>query len=203
MSKNYKKSTHFEKEVKEFDEEVLQIDRVTRVVKGGRRMRFRCLVAIGDKKGRVGIGIGKATEVSNGVKKAVVKAKNSLIKVQLTDNDSIPHQVNVKYKSAKFFIMPASLGTGIIAGGALRKILNLAGVKNVLSKSYGTNNKLVNAQAAIMALQRLRPAKRPKKIESENRNEKKVEKISKEVTTENKMVKNHGDTKNPQREEKN
>lgn len=156
-----------EKEKKEFEEEVLQIDRVTRVVKGGRRLRFRCTVAIGDKKGRVGVGIGKATEVVNGIKKAVEKAKNSLVKVPITDKDSIPHEVKIKHKAARLFIMPASAGTGVIAGGALRKILNLAGIKNVLSKNYGTNNKVVTAQASIMALQKLKPVRKSKKSESD------------------------------------
>jgi len=155
-----------EKEAKEFDEEVLQIDRVTRVVKGGRRLRFRCLVAIGDRKGRVGIGIGKATEVVNGIKKAIAKAKKSLIKVPITDTDSIPHSVQIKYKSAKLFVMPAAPGTGVIAGGALRKILSLSGVKNVLSKNHGSNNKVVTAQASILALQKLRPAKKARKADS-------------------------------------
>jgi small subunit ribosomal protein S5 len=161
--KNQTKMPPREKEAKEFDEEVLQIDRVTRVVKGGRRLRFRCLVAIGDKKGRVGIGIGKATEVVNGIKKAIAKAKNSLIKVSITDTDSIPHYVDVKYKAAKLMMRPAVPGTGLIAGGALRKILRLSGVKNVLSKSHGTNNKVVTAQAAILALKKLRPARKSKK----------------------------------------
>jgi len=164
--KNQPRPASREKEAKEFDEEVLQIDRVTRVVKGGRRLRFRCLVAIGDKKGRVGIGIGKATEVVNGIKKAIAKAKKSLIKVPITDTDSIPHMIEAKYKSAKLIVMPASHGTGLIAGGALRKILRLSGVKNVLSKSHGTNNKVVTAQAAILALQKLRPAIKPKKHDS-------------------------------------
>ena len=168
MAKKFQKSKRQEREPKEFDEEVLQIDRVTRVVKGGRRLRFRCLVAIGDRKGRVGVGVGKATEVVNGIKKAVAYAKRSLINVPLTDGDSIPHEVKIKHKAAKFFIMPASPGTGVIAGGSLRKILSLAGVKNVLSKNYGTNNKMVNAQAAIMALQKLQPAKNAKKIEKNN-----------------------------------
>lgn len=167
--KNQAKGMHHEKEPKEFDEEVLQIDRVTRVVKGGRRLRFRCLVAIGDRKGRVGIGIGKATEVVNGIKKAIAKAKKSLIKVSITDNDSIPHDVKFKHKSARLFIMPASPGTGVIAGGSLRKILSLAGVKNVLSKSYGTNNKVVTAQAAIMALAKLQEAKRSNKQEKKEK----------------------------------
>jgi small subunit ribosomal protein S5 len=163
--KNFKKSKPQEKEQKEFDEEVLQIDRVTRVVKGGRRLRFRCLVAIGDRKGRVGIGVGKATEVVNGIKKAVTKAKSDLIKVSITNTDSIPHEVKIKHKAARLFIMPAIPGTGVIAGGSLRKILSLAGIKNVLSKNHGTNNKVVTAQAAIMALKKLRPARKAKKIE--------------------------------------
>jgi small subunit ribosomal protein S5 len=161
--KNPSKSAHRDREPKEFDEEVLQIDRVTRVVKGGRRLRFRVTVAIGDRKGRVGIGVGKAAEVVNGIKKAITRAKKDLIKVPITKNESIPHEVRIKFKSAKFFIMPASPGTGVIAGGSLRKILSLAGVKNVLSKNYGTNNKLVTAQAAMKALSRLAPLKKNEK----------------------------------------
>lgn len=193
--KNQQRGDRREKEVKEFEEEVLQIDRVTRVVKGGRRLRFRCLVAIGDKKGRVGIGVGKATEVVNGIKKAVTKAKQDLIKVPITDTDSIPHEVHVKYKAAKMFIMPAASGTGVIAGGTLRKILGLAGVKNVMSKNHGTNNKLVTAQAAIIALKTLRPVKKgreqkkeltvetnhPEKLESKESKPKKETNVSKPI----------------------
>ncbi|MCK5616404.1 30S ribosomal protein S5 [Candidatus Pacearchaeota archaeon] len=171
MAKKFNKNHRREKEVKEFEEEVLQIDRVTRVVKGGRRLRFRCLVAIGDKKGRVGVGVGKATEVVSGIKKAVTRAKQSLVNVPITDADSIPHEVHVKHKAARMFIMPAAPGTGVIAGGALRKILGLAGVKNVLSKNHGTNNKLVTAQAAIMALETLRPAKAGKEKKREEKKE--------------------------------
>jgi len=183
--KNFKKSRHREREQKEFDEEVLQIDRVTRVVKGGRRLRFRCLVAIGDRKGRVGVGIGKATEVVNGIKKAIARAKQSLIKVSITDTDSIPHEVNVKYKAARIFIMPASPGTGVIAGGTLRKILSLAGVKNVLSKNHGTNNKMVTAQAAIVALQKLRPVRPSVTKKTENKIDE-VKKDNDEKIVENK-----------------
>lgn len=164
MAKKYPaKGSRREREPKEFEEEVLQIDRVTRVVKGGRRLRFRCAVAIGDKKGRVGIGIGKATEVVNGIKKGVTRAKKNLINVPITEDDTIPHEIRIKHKSARLLIMPASPGTGVIAGGVIRKILNLAGVKNVLSKNYGTNNKVVTAQASIMALQKLKPARKAKK----------------------------------------
>jgi small subunit ribosomal protein S5 len=167
--KNLNKANQVMKEQKEFEEEVIQLDRVTRVVKGGRRLRFRATVAIGDKKGRVGIGIGKASEVVIGIQKAVAKAKKNLIHVSITKGDTIPHMVNVKYKAAQIFIMPASKGTGVIAGGALRKILHLAGVKNVLSKSLGARNGLVSAQASIMALKSLRPLRpnQSKKFEDE------------------------------------
>ena len=161
--REFHKGAHREREVKEFDEEVLQIDRVTRVVKGGRRMRFRVLVAIGDRKGRVAIGIGKASEVVNGIKKAVTQAKKNLFRVPITEGGSIPHQVHLKYKAAKVFIMPAGPGTGIIAGGSLRKILHLAGVKNVFGKRFGTNNRLVTAQASVLALQKLKPVRRSNK----------------------------------------
>lgn len=160
--KHQAKGMHREAEQKEFDEEVLQIDRVTRVVKGGRRLRFRCTVAIGDRKGRVGVGIGKASEVVIGIKKAISKAKKSLIKVPITDTGTIPHQIKSKHKASQLLIMPASPGTGVIAGGSLRKILSLAGVKNVLSKSFGTSNKVVNAQASIKALQKLKPVRKSK-----------------------------------------
>ena len=166
MAKKFNKNQRRDKEPKEFDEEVLQIDRVTRVVKGGRRLRFRCLVAIGDRKGRVGIGVGKATEVVGGIKKAVSRAKQSLVQVPMTDDKTIPHEIRIKHKAAKILILPASAGTGVIAGGTLRKILGLAGVTNVLSKNYGTNNKVVTAQAAIMGLQTLRPVKKSNKAKS-------------------------------------
>ena len=161
------KAKGHQKEQKEFEEEVLQIDRVTRVVKGGRRLRFRATVAIGDKKGRVGIGVGKASEVVSGIKKAVRRAKQSLIKVPITSGDTIPHEVKIKHKAARLIILPASPGTGVIAGGSLRKILNLAGIKNVLSKNIGTRNPLVTAQASIKALEALRPLRGAEKKKAE------------------------------------
>src|SRR5690606_26920441 len=117
--KNLRKAQSHMKEQKEFQEEVLKIDRVTRVVKGGRRLRFRCTVAIGDKKGRVGVGIGKATEVVAGIQKAVARAKADLIQVNLTEGDTIPHTVYVKHKAARILLMPAAPGTGVKAGGPL------------------------------------------------------------------------------------
>ena len=143
------------REGSEFEEEVIQIDRVTRVVKGGRRLRFRATVVIGNRKGKVGVGIGKSVEVQGAIKKAVAQAKKSLIEVPIIGG-TIPHRVNMKFKSAKMIIMPACPGTGIIAGGPLRKILELAGVKDVLSKVLGCKNRLSNSQAGIMALMELR-----------------------------------------------
>ena len=142
------------REPSEFEETTLSIDRVTRVVAGGRRMRFRAIVVVGDKKGRVGLGTGKANEIQAAVQKATKAAKRGMIKVPLKDG-TIPHAVDHKFKAAKIRLLPASDGTGIIAGGALRVILEHAGVRNVLSKRFGTSNTLVNAQCVMEALQRL------------------------------------------------
>jgi small subunit ribosomal protein S5 len=143
------------KEVKEFEEAVIEMSRVTRVVKGGRRMRFRATVVIGDKRGKVGYGVGKAAEVQQAVSKAVSKARKRLIRIPLYKG-SIPHQTQVKFKSSVIFMKPASEGTGIIAGGAMRQILELAGIKNVLGKSLGSTNRINTAKATYNALVKLR-----------------------------------------------
>lgn len=154
MGKPQNRRSMTPREPKEFEEEVLQIDRVTRVVAGGRRLRFRATVVIGNRKGKVGVGLGKAGEVAIAIQKAIAKAKKNLITVSIVKN-SIPHPVEQKFKAAVIMMKPASEGTGIIAGGAIRKILDLAGVKNVLSKRFGTTNKIANARATIMALKKL------------------------------------------------
>jgi small subunit ribosomal protein S5 len=143
------------REPSEFAEATLSIDRVTRVVKGGRRMRFRAIVVVGNRKGKVGLGTGKATEVQAAIRKAVSCAKRNMMRVPLI-NGTIPHQVECKFKAARIRLLPALPGTGVIAGGALRVILDHAGVKNVLSKRFGSRNKLVNAQTTMIALQMLR-----------------------------------------------
>jgi small subunit ribosomal protein S5 len=143
----------------EFEETTLSLDRVTRVVKGGRRMRFRAVVVVGNKKGKVGLGTGKANEVQAAVQKATKAAKRKMILVPLSKGGTIPHEIDVKFKAAKLRLIPASEGTGIIAGGALRVIFDHAGVRNVLSKRFGTGNKLVNAQATFIALSKLKPTK--------------------------------------------
>ena len=121
-------------------------------------MRFRAVVVIGDKKGRVGLGTGKANEVRSAVAKAGKDAKRHMIRVPIV-RGTIPHEVNVKFKAARIRLLPASAGTGIIAGGAARIILDHAGVENVLGKRFGTNNKLVNAQAVMKALTLLRQSR--------------------------------------------
>lgn len=145
-----------QREPSEFAEATLSLDRVTRVVKGGRRMRFRAVVVMGNRKGKVGLGTGKATEVQAAIKKASAAAKRAMMRVPI-QNGTIPHEVQIKFKAARIRLMPAMPGTGVIAGGALRVILDHAGVKNVLSKRFGSRNKLVNAQATMIALQKLRP----------------------------------------------
>lgn len=160
---NFQKNKRPAREVKEYEEDILKIDRVTRVVKGGRRMRFRVTVVIGNRKGKVGIGIGKAGEVASAIRKAVSKAKKNLIIIPIVPDGTIPHELRLKYKAAQLWIKPASPGTGIVAGGALRKVLALGGVRNVLSKSFGTNNRLVCAQAAIKLLQKFCPVPEEKR----------------------------------------
>jgi small subunit ribosomal protein S5 len=148
------------REPSEYEEEVLQIDRVTRVVKGGRRLRFRATVIVGNKNGKVGMGIGKSSEVVGAIHKAIHQAKKHFIHVPLR-NGTIPHETSVKYKSAKIFMMPAAPGTGIIAGGAVRKIAELAGIKNILSKMFGARNRITNAYATMIALKNLTPINKP------------------------------------------
>lgn len=146
------------REPSEYEDVTLAVDRVTRVVKGGRRMRFRAVVVLGNRKGKVGLGTGKAGEVQIAVQKAQRDAKRAMIVIPIK-GDTIPHEVNVKHKAARLRLMPASKGTGNISGGPLRIVLDLAGIKDVLAKRFGTGNKLVNAQAAIKALKQLRGAR--------------------------------------------
>ncbi len=141
---------------KEFEEKVIAIDRVTRVVKGGRRFRFRATVVIGDGKGRVGVGIGKGSEVITSIAKAVSKAKTQMITVPLV-NGTIPHEIQVHFSGAHVLMKPASAGTGVIAGGAVRNVVEVAGIHDLLTKSLGSSNKVNNAYATIGALSQLKP----------------------------------------------
>lgn len=144
-------------EEKQFDERTLHIDRVARVVKGGRRFRFRALVVVGDRKNRVGIGIAKGADVTAAVTKATEVAKKHFVTVPLYKG-TLPHDVEAKVSGARILLKPASPGTGLIAGGVVRTILEVSGVSNALSKSLGSTNKTNTAYATIAALQSLAPA---------------------------------------------
>lgn len=144
-------------EEKQFDERTLHIDRVARVVKGGRRFRFRALVVVGDRKHKVGIGSAKGTDVTSAVTKATEVAKKSMVEVSLYKG-TLPHETERKVSGAHILLKPASAGTGLIAGGAVRTILEVAGVKNALSKSLGSSNKTNIAYATIEALDSLVPS---------------------------------------------
>lgn len=141
--------------VREFDQKVVEVKRVTRVTGGGKRMRFRALIVIGDHKGKVGIGLRKGVDVAEAVNKAVNEAKKNMITLPLV-NDTIPHQVKLKYKSSQIIMLPARPGTGVIAGGAVRSVLDMAGVKNVISKMLGSNNKVNNVRATFEAFKSMR-----------------------------------------------
>lgn len=147
-----------EPEEKQFDERTLHIDRVARVVKGGRRFRFRALVVVGDRKSRVGIGLAKGADVTAAVTKATEVAKKNFITVSLYKG-TLPHDVQAKVGGANILIKPASAGTGLIAGGVVRTILEVAGVKNALSKSLGSTNKANTAYATLAAIDSVVPAK--------------------------------------------
>jgi small subunit ribosomal protein S5 len=157
-----------EQQPKEFEEKVIAIDRVARVVKGGRRFRFRATVVVGDGKGRVGVGVGKGSEVMTSIAKAVSRAKSQMITVPLKDN-TIPHEVQVRFAGAQVLLKPASAGTGVIAGGAVRNVVEVAGIHDLLTKSLGSSNKVNNAYATAMALSQLRAA--PTKTEKKKAKE--------------------------------
>ncbi len=151
MAEEVTKNTEQEK----FEEEVLQIRRVSKKTPGGNYITFSALVAIGDRKGTVAVGLAKATEVPPAIQKAVRKAKKQLVKVPLKGT-TIPHDVFVEFKSARVFLKPAPVGTGLKVGSVVRKILELAGVKDVSGKIMGSRNKIVNAYAVIEALKSLK-----------------------------------------------
>lgn len=139
-----------------FEEAVISIDRVSRVVKGGRRFRFKALVVVGDKKNQVGVGVSKGADVQAAIAKASAVAKKQLHEIPLVKT-TIPHETTAKVGGAKVLLMPASEGTGIIAGGTVRAIVNVTGIHNILSKSLGSTNKVNIAYATIEALTQLKP----------------------------------------------
>jgi small subunit ribosomal protein S5 len=165
----------------EFEQRVLDVARVTRVMAGGKRMSFRVCVAIGDKKGKVGIGLGKGADVAMAVNKAVNKAKKNLVEVP-TVNETISHEIYSKAGAAKILFKPARRGRGVIAGGVVRTILELAGVRNVSAKILGTNNKINNAKCAVEALKKI------KKIEIKNKDVKGEKEVKAEKENKDKKI---------------
>lgn len=141
----------------DMEQRILEIARVTRVMAGGKRMNFRACVAIGDKKGNVGVGLGKGADVTMAVNKAVNRARKNMVNVPMI-KETIPHEVNLKMGAARLMLKPAKKGRGVISGGVTRIILELAGIKNITSKALGSKNKINNARCAIEALRSLHRA---------------------------------------------
>ncbi|MGE5041532.1 MAG: 30S ribosomal protein S5 [Candidatus Levyibacteriota bacterium] len=137
-----------------FEEKVIQISRVSKKTKGGNKIRFAALVVVGDKQGKVGLGLGKSGDVSQAITKAVIYAKRRMIVVPIKD-ETIPHKIAVKKGAAQILLKPAPKGTGIIAGGAIRSVVEAAGIRNITSKILGSSNKSGNAQATFEALTEL------------------------------------------------
>lgn len=151
MTNGYKP---FFETTREFDEKVIQVNRVSKKTKGGNRIGFSVLMVVGDKKGRVGVGLGKARDVSSAIRKAVNYAKKHLINVPMV-NGTIPHDIFIKRGAAKVLLKPAPEGSGVIAGGAVRNVVEAAGIRNISSKVLGTKNQASNVYATLEALSKL------------------------------------------------
>ena len=140
----------------EWSERVVAIQRVTKVVKGGKKLTVRAVIVIGDEKGKVGVGVGKAADVITAVRKGVTDGKRNIVSIPLTTSNSIPHKTNGRFGAAKVLLRPSAPGCGVIAGGSVRTVLELAGIQNILSKQLGSNNLLNNARATVQGLSTLR-----------------------------------------------
>jgi small subunit ribosomal protein S5 len=157
--------------VDEFEQKIIDLARVTRVMAGGKRMRFRACVAVGNKKGKIGIGLAKGADVTIAISKAVNQAKKDMVDVPMI-NETIPHEVNQKTGAALLMMKPARKGRGIIAGGSTRIVMELAGVHNVVCKNLGTTNKVNNAKCVLEALRSLKkPLKKAKEEKAEVKKE--------------------------------
>lgn len=151
------------KEEKEFEEKVVQVNRVSKKTKGGNRISFSVLMVVGDRKGKVGVGLGKAPDVVAAIRKGVTRAKKHLIQVPMKGT-TITHEILVKKGAAKVLLKPAPQGTGIIAGGAVRAVVDAAGIRDIVSKVLGTNNQASNVYATMEALSRLKPLEEMKGV---------------------------------------
>lgn len=145
---------NYQAQEKEFAETVVQINRISKKTKGGNQMRFAALVVVGDRKGRVGVGLAKAKDVRGAIQKAISAAKRKLVTITLKGT-TIPFEITQKYGAAKVFLKPAPEGSGLIAGGPIRVVMEAAGVRNVSAKILGTKNKITNVYATIMALEKI------------------------------------------------
>lgn len=153
----YRRPQPMRKEKDEFDSKLLALDRVVRVTAGGKQLRFRAVVVVGDKKSQVGVGVAKGVDVAQAVEKATRSAKKNLITVLITEEGTISHEVRAKFGAARVLLRPQRVGRGLVAGGTVREICTLSGIKNISSKILGgTRNKLNNARATILALQKLK-----------------------------------------------
>lgn len=146
----------------EYFEKVIRVNRVSKKTKGGDKRSLSVLVVVGDKKGKVGVGLGKASDVQSAVRKATTYAKRHLISIPLVDNRTIPHPITIKLGAARVMLKPARAGTGIIAGGAVRVVAEAAGIADVVSKILGTSNQASNVYATLEALRNLKP--RPNRV---------------------------------------
>jgi len=148
------------REEKEFEEKVILVRRVSKKTKGGNRRGFSILTVVGDKKGRVGVGLGKAPDVRSAIQKAMDYAKKHLIRITIK-RGTIPYKIKVKYGAAKILLKPAAPGMGVIAGGAVRSVVEAAGIENIVGKILGTRNKLTNVYATMKALKKLQQRVQP------------------------------------------
>nr|YP_009396861.1 ribosomal protein S5 [Ophidocladus simpliciusculus]ARW66047.1 ribosomal protein S5 [Ophidocladus simpliciusculus] len=151
-----KKKNIRSREENTWEEKVVQVKRVTKVVKGGKKLSFRAILVIGNENGQIGVGVGKASDVIGAVKKGVTDAKKHIITIPITKYSSIPHPISGTSGAAKIILRPSATGSGVIAGGSTRTVLELAGIKNILAKQLGSNNTLNNARAVLNALKNLR-----------------------------------------------
>jgi len=149
---------------KEFEERVIEVNRVSKKTKGGNRISFSVLVVVGDRKGRVGVGLGKSPDVLSGIQKGIRFGRSKLIKVPIYQG-TIPHEIYLKQGAARVLLKPAPKGTGVIAGGSIRAVVEAAGIQNIVTKQLGTRNKISNVYAAIEALKRLKDREKKSKPE--------------------------------------